>query len=70
MYIIIKGTLFFINKDFEVNIILEKLIFNKVINKMNILIKEIKLAYKKLKYNIKFFNIYIKKYTNNLQIRE
>ena len=41
VYVITKKTLFFINREFEANIILEKLIFNNFITKVNILIKEL-----------------------------
>ena len=70
VYIIIKRTLFFINKDFKANITLKKLTFNKFIKKVDVLIKEIKRVYNKLRNNIKFFNICMKKHADNLKIRE
>ena len=70
IHVIIKRTLFFVNKEFEANIILEKLIFNNFITEVNTLIKELHKVYNKLYLDIKFFNTQIKKYTDNLRVKE
>ena len=70
VYAITKKTPFFINKDFEANIMLEKLTFKNFVIKVNVLIEELQKIYNELQQDIKFFNTQIKKYTNNLRVRE
>ena len=70
VYITIKRTPFFINKEFEANITLKKLIFKSFITEINILIEELQKVYNKLWQNIEFFNAWIKKYVNNLRVKE
>ena len=62
--------MFFINREFEVNIFLEKLTFNKFIKKISILFKKLEYIYKKFKNNIEFLNIQIKKHADILRIRK
>ena len=65
-----KRTLFFVNKNFEANITLEKLINSIFSKKSNILIKKIKKVHDEFKNNINFFNICIKNYADNLRIKK
>ena len=70
VHVITKKISFFANKGFEANIISEKQLFKKFVYSADIAIKKIGTIHKELKKNIKFFNIYIKKYADTLKIRK
>ena len=64
----IKRTLFFINRGFKVNILLEIRKCEELVLHIVIIVEEIHELQNKLWQNLVFFNRIIKKFTNNKRV--